>query len=476
MGIRRIWNKAAASAALLGSLHAGFLPGAFAAPDDIRLRTVRSEADPAQVLPLREKAVAGSIFDVQDYLRAEMEAAYPELQGTLVFMPYRADGSYLIDADQFADQVVGQFHRSAVGRKIDTENTADAKHIDDVMRNDAKRLFGAEQSGRHWAGSLGYKNWRQMVVPVGMGDTYYQFSIIGLRDECESCVQVKPSAAGQCRSSHPDAVLEERANRLNVAFHELGHKLAEYRNLAGNKYSSPHDAHIDEVRQDVFGTLMEIRLFGKGRMPRMLAMPDTSAGGGKAHLYFDPRAFAAAYSWVQEVGVDKLQEMSLAEVFEQSNVLVTGSVLSGIEVRQLAEHIARIPADRRDIPKAEKQRAQRLRLGRIRDYQRQLAGGQVPGSVRVEGKRIPYSNIAYQFDLARVRAERVGGSPYNNQLAGANPLRPPALQGNQAGGYNRASKVQVDALNGFNRRLYGDQACIARVSPKASVIKTDLSP
>lgn len=88
MGISRIWNRAAAALALIGGLQAGLLPGsAGAAPADIRLDTLPSSTDTENILPLRRAAVAGTIFDVQNYLRKEMEASYPGLKGTLAFLP-----------------------------------------------------------------------------------------------------------------------------------------------------------------------------------------------------------------------------------------------------------------------------------------------------------------------------------------------------------------------------------------------------
>lgn len=448
MGIRRAGAIAALVAGGLwggAGLQPAHAPSPAPVPSPHLPQTLVSPADALTALELRQPAVNGTIEDVQAYLRAEMEAAWPELEGTLAFMPYRG-GVYHNTAQEFAEQVVEQYHRSSIGREMDARSGLDHVHIDSIIRHQAAALHGRELEAKRWSGSLGYHQEAQILLPVGNGEYIFRFGILALEDNCTSCTQLKPDTGTECKSVHPDIAFHERTRRLNVAFHELAHHISDKQKLPGHDYASAIDQHVEETRADMFGTFMEVRLFGPAYALRFQLMSDRNAVSQHAYKYFNPRSFKAATTWLQsEPGT--LRNLPVRDILKLAGNLSQLHALNEVELEQFMAHEAHA--------EAKKDKA----VDRVRLYHRAVAAGKVPSQIIINGQNLPYPEIAYQYDLALLRNEADGGNTHGNQLVQHNPLRSPALRGNTYAQIRRDDSAQVHAINSFNFSLFGSRAC-----------------
>ncbi len=451
LGIKR----ASVIAALIGGLYggAGIMPAHAPAPVPVPRslpKTMINANDHLSVLEYRQPAVAGSIRDVQTYLRAEMEAAYPELEGTLVFMPYKGSGLH-DNAHEFAEQVVVQYHRSALGREIDARADVDIVQIDNSIRNQAHAIYRRELEEKDWVDNLGYHRDREILIPVDRAGRSFHFGIVALKDDCASCMQVKPDyTASQCQSSHPDTAFIERSRRLNVAFHELAHHIADMKKVKGHEYVTDEEHHVEETRADLFGTFMQIRLLGPRHAIHLQLMSDRNADSANTYKYFNPRTFRGASAWLQGTGVEIVQRLSLPDLFNLSSSLAQLHAMNATELEQFKAH------------KAYVDEAKQKPVVRVTAYHYALASGVLPSSIVVNGKTLPYPEIAYQYDLAKLRNTAVGGNQYLNQLVQHNPLRAPALAGNKFEEVDKSNPAQVGAINRFNQDLYGARACLIK--------------
>lgn len=430
-----------------------------------------SPADAPHIVPLREKAIAGTILDVQNYLRAELDEAFPDQQGTLVFLPYHPGGSYAITRDEFADDVVTQFHRSAQGRAIMARPGADGVVLDTALRGHAEDIYRSGVIGRDFSAARGY--WDRLSIPLqGTGGAdIYNFSVIGLLDNCQSCQQLRPPRANRCLQTSPDEVLEEQTDRINVAFHEGAHHTSVGRKTGVVAMSDASQRHLAEINADLTGTLMEARIFGPRRIGKMKVLADSRARGRGASLYFDPPAFTATANWLERNGGEPLQKMKVADIFAQATALADGALVSPTDISNIYSHIFVYEQETDRDSAARKAQIRRQREARMAAYQKQVAAGRVVDFISVNGNRSSYSEVTYQLDLAMQRNARPEGNPHANALAQLNPLRDPALKGQPMGKFDRSSPQQVAAINAFNRAYYGERACTIRVEPRGAGLR-----
>lgn len=404
---------------------------------------------------MRRAAVAGSFRDVENYLQAEFEAAYPQLAGTIAFMSYGADGRYRDGVESFADQVVRQYHRSELGKRLDARADIDHRLIDVDMRDKAKDVYQQHLKKERWKDNLGYRDRFSIPLPLAGRGEVYEFSIIGLADNCISCEQapaVKEQPAGGCASIHPDRAYFERLRRLSTGFHEVAHHVAAVKGyfMPGLVADTISDSMM-ETQADVFGTLMQAKLIAGNQADAMQMMSDSNAFAFSAEYYFNPAVYKVADRWLRSEINGVLPDLTVSGIFELATTIAMANPMPEASFRALSGYIQG-PGNVESVERSK----------RVAEWQRQSqrTGGLVPDSITVSDAVVPYSEVLYQYDLARQRGGAVGGNPFYDRAAQDNPLRPEALKGMPAFSFDDTNPEQVKAMNAFNLTLFGGQACV----------------
>lgn len=452
--LRRIWNGLAV-AAVLGS---SFAP----------LTVAVEPAAHWPILPIAQEGgfseahsrlirggMQGHVGSLQTLLHGEFEANWPEHRGHLVFLPYDGEFAPTLPRDDFIATVWSEFQRTELAKQLAVSPTAleavlkrgAGEIYDDAAKTRANRLPGGHVT--RWTITLPAPE--PSVPEAQTPSPPYKIVLMRLQTPCLSCDALKTRReGGQCRAVHPDEIYIAQSEQLRIAFHELGHIIAEARGDEGSSYQTPRERTLEEVRANLFGALAATRILGGSYVGEFRTAMDRTALAASAERYFNPAAYQAAAEWIEGVGVASLPKRSLLELYDVADRLAHQTLPPEDEIVALKAFIA---AGQSTV-------AREVVVARLARYD---SASEQMTQVMVNGKLMAYPPLVVQYDRARLNL--LSGNPALAAQLQKNVLRPGAMQQNEPYALDKTQPTQVGAYNQLNRALYGDEACQVAVTP-----------
>lgn len=404
---------------------------------------------------LIRSGVQGNIWGLQSLVRGAFHQSWPEFRGALVFLPYDENFRNAVPLAEFGEELLAQFRTSSMAKSFDHLSEPERQKLETYIRKDAaKYIYDVEEKRQAGRLRLGHTRAWTLNLPVESADgTAPTFSITMLRLQvpCLSCLaEKKPVDSLQCRSLHPDAVYLYQSDHIRVTFHELAHVIAALRGDVGSAYLTPAERNLEEVRANLFGGLMGVRIFGMVYADEFSVAVDRTAQSHSPASYFNPEAYRATEKWVQETGYTALGRLSLLELYEQANALAQAHALAAEEATALAQFVDKVGKESAaDFQK---------RLKRVQESPEPVT------HILVKNQILAYPPAVRSYDQSRLNLKN--GNPALMHMLQHNPLRPEALKTNEPYTLKRSNAAEIAAYNDFNMKLFGGAACVASVEPK----------
>ncbi len=420
--------------------------------------------DSREIIRLRQQAVGGSIDDVNTYLLREFEANWPQYTGRLVVLPYDPAGDLIPAREHFIDHAAAQFARSEAGLSYIRESSATAVRALQAVRKKADEFYRfqltkGEKKDR--SDAHGLKLYFDVQLPSHASQVkppLFRMQVLMLKDECGTCQGKVKSAISKtadmaCMNTHPDKVFLEQTQRMGTGWHELMHAVSDLEKLEGSAFNTPRQHNIEEVRASLFASLMSVRSFGQSTLSGIFYQSDRNSTPATAYRYFNPPVFDQAFAWVSQIGIEGVSRLSVAALARQADQLVLQNTIPAASVEALKTFSETAHFSEPSIRQ------------RLSTYTAEQAKGRSVTRMRQGDLLMPYSELIYQFDLARLTTEN--NAAHLSAYVRANPLRADSMRGNVYAQIDVRDAQQVRDINQFNRRVYGSRACTLWPLPRA---------
>jgi hypothetical protein len=396
----------------------------------------------------RQQQIPADLPALEQHLRRDFEAAWPEYTGKLLVTTLTALGS-LSEADaQLVEKLSAQFWRSPIGRNYQGDEL-DRQKIAEEFQAEAVRLRTQIQTGEPGMVTYATGDSRTVPLPDGKGGmVQWAYVYVALCEDCDfyrtTRVQNQERLPAHCDYQHPDHPFLHQVRRFGVAYHELMHGIAKLENLPGSAFKTLADINHEEVRGKLAEGYSIIRHFGPTAAPIMETITIESVRDGIPQRYFNPYAYEASRKDLQAGLVNQLPRMSLREMFASAARHAAVHPLGDIEVAAL-RNLSRMgqqltPADRIEI------------------YETRPAAPTGIFHMPLQGGRmVPYPDAAYRHD--QLLESGLQSLPHLGWLAPLNPYRTPAYRGVPLLAVPEHNPAALAHLQAYNDKLYGARAC-----------------